>query len=231
MKKALLTTCLLAILLASCGNNPETAVLRNEKDTLSWAMGMSLAQTTQSGFYQFDPAVIQQAFENTLRGGKQPLNDETYEAARQYISFLADKYQRDQAKASGSRADSLQQQQFARLTAQNPNLVQAPKGYYYEVLRQGKGPKAKIGQRIRFDFKGTDMLTGNLIEQTYGVRESITHVLDRPMFEGLLDGFQLMNAGSLYRFYFPYQLVAGANGIPPYTPVIYEVELHEIYPD
>ena len=115
--------------------------------------------------------------------------------------------------------------------AKNPNIHKAPEGYYYEVLQEGRGPKAKEGLRVRFDFKGTEMQSGNLIEQTYGVREPVIHVLGHPMFEGLIYGLQLMNAGSKYRFYFPYQLVSGANGIPPHTPVIYEVELHEIYND
>lgn len=221
----------LTTLLASCSTKPEKTVLHNQRDTLSWVMGISLAQTAQSGFYQFDKEVIVQAFENTLAGGKQPISDETYQEAREYINFLVEKYQHDQAQSASQRGDSLQQQAFARLTAENPNIKRADKGYYYEVLREGKGPKAKVGLRIKFDFKGSDMLTGNVIEQTYGVRESVVHVLDYPMFEGLLDGMQMMNAGSRYRFYFPYQLVRNANGIPPYTPVIYEVELHEIYND
>lgn len=220
-----------ALLLASCGSNPEKVTLHNECDTLSWAMGMSLAQTAQSGFYQFDQTVIRQAFENTLRGGKQPIDDQTYHAACDYIAFLAQKRSIDQAKTSSQQADSLQQQYLTRLIASNSDIRQADKGYCYEVLRKGNGPTAKEGQRIRFDFKGVEMLTGKVIEQTYGVREPIVHVLGLPMFEGLLDGMQKMNAGSLYRFYFPYQLVTGANGIPPYTPVIYEVELHEIYAD
>ena len=221
----------LTALLASCGTNTEKVTLHDQCDTLSWAMGMSLAKTAQGGFYQFDEDLLRQAFENTLKNGKQPIDNETFEAAREYIGFLVQKYSREQATASAQHADSLQQQSFARLVADKPDLQQTDKGYYYEVLREGKGPKAKIGQRIKFDFKGTEMLSGNLIEQTYGVREPIIHVLDQPMFEGLLDGIQKMNAGSKYRFYFPYQLVAGANGVPPYTPVIYEVELHEIYND
>ena len=230
-KTLILSLFAVTILLASCSNNPEKTVLRNQQDTLSWAMGMSLAQTAQSDFYQFDKEVILQAFENTISGGKQPISDETYQAAREYINFLIDKYQHDQAQSASTRGDSLQQQAFARLIAENPNIKRADKGYYYEVLREGKGPKAKVGLRIKFDFKGSDMFTGNVIEQTFGVREPVTHVLDYPMFEGLLDGMQMMNAGSRYRFYFPYQLVLNANGIPPYTPVIYEVELHEIYND
>lgn len=230
--KTIITSILaLTLLMASCSTKPEKTVLRNQQDTLSWAMGMSLAQTAQGDFYQFDKEVIKQAFENTLAGGKQPISDEAFQEAREYINFLVSKYQHDQAQSSSKRGDSLQQQAFARLTAENPNIKRADKGYYYEVLREGKGPKAQVGLRIKFDFKGSDMLTGNVFEQTYGMREPIIHVLDYPMFEGLLDGMQMMNAGSRYRFYFPYQLVLNANGVPPYTPVIYEVELHEIYKD
>jgi FKBP-type peptidyl-prolyl cis-trans isomerase len=219
----------LTILTAACNTNTEKVTLRNQQDTLSWAMGMSLAQSARTGFYQFDEAVMRQAFENTLNNGRQPIDQNTYEAACDYIGFLVAKYNREQATSAATRADSLQQQSFARLLADKPGLQKAPEGYYYEVLRDGKGPKAQKGRRIKFDFKGTNMLTGELIEQTYGVRDPIVHVLEQPMFEGLLQGMQQMNAGSIYRFYFPYQLVAGANGIPPYTPVIYEVELHEIF--
>ena len=80
------------------------------------------------------------------------------------------------------------------------------------------------------------MLTGEQFDQSNGYSggEPIIHVVGNPMFPGLLEGMQLMNAGSLYRFYFPNQLAFGANGsedIPPYTAVIYEVELHEIMND
>ena len=224
-----LALALTALVFASCNNN-ENVVLKNQSDTLSWAMGMSLAQTVQSGFYQFDEKVIQKAIANTLKDGKQPLSNEEYQEALMHINYLAQSYQHDQSKKADAEASSSQEQLFAQL-AKNPNIHKAPEGYYYEVLQEGRGPKAKEGLRVRFDFKGTEMQSGNLIEQTYGVREPVIHVLGHPMFEGLIYGLQLMNAGSKYRFYFPYQLVSGANGIPPHTPVIYEVELHEIYND
>ena len=78
------------------------------------------------------------------------------------------------------------------------------------------------------------MLTGEPYDQTYGKRDPIVHVVGEPMFPGLIEAFQLMNAGSIYRFYFPYQVAFGAQGsgnIPGYTPLIYEVEVHELYPD
>ena len=48
---------------------------------------------------------------------------------------------------------------------------------------------------------------------------------------GMFHGLQLMPAGSKYRFYFPYETCRNVDDLPPYTPVIYEVELHEIFKD
>ena len=113
--------------------------------------------------------------------------------------------------------------------ANNPNIKKHETGFYYEVLKEGKGRKAKYGDNVSFDYRSFLMLTGEPYDQTYDVREPIAHVIGKPMFQGLIDGMQLMNEGSIYRFYFPYQLAfgeKGADGIPGFTPFIYEVELH-----
>ena len=225
-----LSSCLL-LLTVSCSNKAENVTLRNQQDTLSWAMGMSLAQTADGGFYDFNKELIIKAFESCIHGEKQPLSQEAYNSAIEHITFLVTMKNRQAAQAQAQTADQAEEAIFATLTKDNPNIKKAPGGYYYEILRQGHGPKATVGKRIRFDFKGVNLTNNQLIEQTYGKRESVIHVLDKPMFEGLLAGIQLMNAGSKYRFYFPYRLVTGATGIPPYTPVSYEVELHEIYND
>ena len=84
---------------------------------------------------------------------------------------------------------------------------------------------------MTFDYRSYTLLDGEPYDQTYGRRRSIAHVVGKPMFQGLLEGLQLMNAGSLYRFYFPYQLAFGPQGsgdIPGYTPFIYEVEVHKV---
>lgn len=232
--KSLLTplaALVLIITVAACGSHHDNDQLTSEQDTLSWAMGMSLAQTVQNGFYQFDEDVVRQAFESTIKGNPQPLDDQTYRDALQYIAFLAQQGQKNQAQQSAQNSDEQQQHYFEQLQAQNSHVLKADEGYYYEVLQAGHGPNAKYGQRVSFDYKGLNMLTGEVIEQTYGTRDPIVHVIGKPMFEGLLYGMQRMNAGSKYRFYFPYQLVKDAIGIPPYTPVIYEIELHEIYND
>ena len=237
MKKSVLTilaSAMAVISLVSCGSKGEKPVLNSERDTVSWVMGQSLAHAAQQGFYKFDEKVLAQAFEHTMNKGAQPLTEEEYNNVLQYINFLATAHDRETARNTVESAKESVSQYFEKLVKENPNVKKADEGFYYEVLREGKGPKAQLGQRVEFDYRGYHMLTGNLFDQTYGKRTSIIHVLGKPMFEGLQYGMQMMTAGSKYRFYFPQELAFGANGsegVPPYTALIYEIELHKIYLD
>jgi FKBP-type peptidyl-prolyl cis-trans isomerase FklB len=223
----------IAILTATaCGNKSENVLLHNQQDTLSWAMGMSLAETAQSGFYSFDQATVQRAFESTLKGEKQPLDEQTYRELCNYLAFLVAQHQRTTAEKSNKQAGAIQQEYFSKLVQEKGDaLKKSENGFYYEVLQAGSGAKAKAGQRINFDFLSINALTGDTITKTYGRRDPVVHVISKSMFVGLYNGLQLMPAGSKYRFYFPYEVCANVEDIPSYTPVIYEVELHEIYKD
>lgn len=238
MKKIILTlsAAMLMLGMASCSQKAENKVLANQTDTLSWAMGTSLAQTAQSGFYKFDEDIVREAFESVLRGEKQPLDQKSYAEACDYLNYLASTQSHQIAKQQAQQAQATDEQLFANLEQQNPNIKKTQSGLYYEVLQEGHGPNAKEGLRISFDFKGSYMSDGALIQQTYGTREPVSHVVSRSMFPGLFEGLQLMNAGSKYRFYIPSSLVVDANGtapngVVPNRAVVYEVELHEIYKD
>lgn len=233
MKKITFTLAAIVMLLSfsACGTKSENVKLEDTQDSLSWAMGMSLARTAKSGFYQFDEKLMRQAFESSLRGEKQPINEDTYNQLCQAISFMAAQEMHQQSKAEAEKAQAKEQEVFANFEQQHPNAKKAKEGYYYEVLQEGHGDKAKFGLRIKFDFRSYNMVDNSLIEETYGHRDPIVHVLGRPMFEGMIYALQLMNAGSKYRFYFPSRLAANAMGVPANTPLIYEIELHEIFKD
>jgi FKBP-type peptidyl-prolyl cis-trans isomerase FklB len=217
---------------ASCSNKAENTTLANKTDSLSWAMGMSLAQTAKNGIYDFNNEIVLKAFQSTLKGEKQPLDEQTYRELCNYLAFLVAQHQRTTAENSNKEAGAIQQEYFSKLVQEKGNaLKKSENGFYYEVLQAGSGAKAKAGQRINFDFQSINALTGDTITKTYGRRDPVVHVISKSMFAGLYNGLQLMSAGSKYRFYFPYEVCANVEDIPSYTPVIYEVELHEIYKD
>lgn len=213
--------------------------LHSVKDSLSWAYGQYLALSFSQDYFDtaIDRSLALKAFAYTLNGGKHnKFSDDTAMLIAQYAVANYTMIMQRKAQNKAAQVDSLQTLYFDKLVKTNPNVHRVDMGsmaFYYEVLKPGKGPKAEYAQRIRFDYKSFNLLNGDPIDQTYGNRDAIIHVVGNPMFPGLIEAFQLMNAGSIYRFYFPYQLAFGAEGsggvVPGFTPVIYEIELHELY--
>lgn len=236
--RSILPVVLLAAIMATAcsghdgGNTPK---LKTQNDTLSWAMGQSMAATLQQVSdmgLQLDEDIVRQAIAHTVKGGQSPLNDTAYAMAVEYMTALIQGAQMKQYNDRRGVMDKQQEEYFKQLVAKNPNLKQHPSGFYYEVVKAGKGRNAKYAERVSFDYRSYLMLSGEPYDQTYGKRDPIIHTIGTPMFSGLIEGLQLMNAGSIYRFYFPYQLAFGESGsgdIPGFTPFIYEVELHEIF--
>ena len=224
------------MLLASCNNNrnTDTPQLLSREDTLSWAMGENLALSVMEtqGTLHLDKEVVKQALNHTLEGKSQPIDDRTLRDAISYIIYQQQAEAIERNRQTGAQVDQQQEEYFVQLVKEHPGVKRHESGFYYEELKAGKGRKAQYGDRIKFDYRSYLMLTGEPYDQTYGKREPIIHVVGKPMFQGLIDGIQLMNAGSIYRFYFPYQLAFGQQGsgdIPGSTPFIYEIELHEIF--
>ncbi len=219
------------LLLVSCNQN-KAQQLDNAMDSISWVLGRNTAESLANGpFNEINQEVFIAAVRTTLNGGVQPISDSIYRETLELLMRTAQSAAMQQADMHSQQVDKMQEEYFAKLVAENPNVKKHPTGFYYEVLKPGTGANAKYSSMIIFDYRSYTMLDGKPYDQTYGKRDPITHVVGKPMFPGLIEAFQLMNKGSIYRFYFPYQLAFGAQGsgsIPGYTPMIYEIELHNI---
>ena len=226
------------MLLTSCNNNRNTEApqLSSRNDTLSWAMGENIGMTLKEfgNVLELDNELVQKAIRHTLNGGAQPLDEAAFREAMSVILYeqQAEMMQRD--NQNEAQINRQQEAYFAQLVSEHPNVKKHESGFYYEVVKAGKGRTARFGDRVKFDYRSFLLFTGEPYDQTYGKRKPIVHVVGKPMFQGLIDGMQLMQAGSSYRFYFPYQLAFGPQGsgdIPGFTPFIYEVEMHEVFDD
>lgn len=230
MKKILLIVAA-GLSLAACSNH-KTPALEDVNDTFSWILGRNTVEGINAGpFKDIDHDVFMRAIEATFNGDPQPIDDSTYHAALQQLTRVLQMQMQRQTADRQTTVDQQQEEYFKKLVADNPNVKKHPSGFYYEVLKEGKGKKAFYAAHVYFDYRSFTMLDGKPYDQTYGKRDPINHVIGEPMFKGLIDGMMLMNEGSIYRFYFPYELAFGPQGsgsIPGYTPMIYEVELHNI---
>ncbi|RZL31776.1 MAG: FKBP-type peptidyl-prolyl cis-trans isomerase, partial [Pedobacter sp.] len=100
----------------------------------------------------------------------------------------------------------------------------------YEVLTQGTGAKpASAEDRVTVNYKGM-LLNGTEFDSSYKRGEPTSFGLNQ-VISGWTEGLQLMTEGSKYRFFVPYDLAYGsrdAGQIPPYSTLIFEVELIKV---
>ena len=232
LKKHLLV--LSSYLLVHLSLQAQVPTLDNRRDSLSWAYGESQARSCLQTTVDLNRDIIIQAFLHTMQGLQQPLDEESYQMAIDYVKYLDFKNNQRINNEKKAEAEGLEQAYFKELTQNNPNIRYCPAGFFYEVLRPGNGDTARANLRVTFDYRGYNMLNGELLDQTYGSSGAITVTINDGIFAGLRIGLQMMQAGALYRFYFPNELVFGSKGsrvIPAFTPMIYEVDLHEIHLD
>lgn len=104
-------------------------------------------------------------------------------------------------------------------------------GMYYLPLKQGVGDMAEKGNSIKLHYKGY-FLNGKQFESTYDRGQPLEYIVGTQgqIIPGLEYAISLMNEGAKTKFIIPSHLAFGESGsstgiIPPYTTVIYEVEL------
>lgn len=120
---------------------------------------------------------------------------------------------------------------FLAANAQKPGVMMTGSGLQYKVLREGQGHKPSALGEVEVHYKGS-LLDGTVFDSSYDSGEPITFFLSQ-VIPGWTEGVQLMAEGSHYEFYIPFELAYGAQGIPgdipPYSTLIFEVELIKVY--
>jgi FKBP-type peptidyl-prolyl cis-trans isomerase FklB len=105
-------------------------------------------------------------------------------------------------------------------------VIVTESGLQYEVLKMGKGKKPAATDRVKVHYHGT-LINGEVFDSSVDRGEPIVFGLNQ-VIAGWTEGVQLMPVGSKFKFYIPQNLGYGeraAGSIPPYSTLIFEVEL------
>ncbi len=117
---------------------------------------------------------------------------------------------------------------------QEINVEPSASGLYHIVIREGKGNKVTKGDTIIFHYEGR-FLNGKFFDSSHQRNEPFGFVYGQEwqVIPGLEEGLGQMREGEKAIFIIPSELAFGATGsstsiIPPYTSLIFEVELLEV---
>ncbi len=165
-----------------------------------------------------DFELIKQGFINGLY---QDESQFTQQEAADYIQNAIASLKYGQTKQEG--------EEFLAANATKDGIIVTESGLQYEVIKMGKGPKPSATDRVRVHYHGT-LIDGTVFDSSVERGEPITFGLNQ-VIAGWTEGVQLMPVGSKFRFYIPQELGYGAReagSIPPYSTLIFEVELLDI---
>lgn len=105
-------------------------------------------------------------------------------------------------------------------------------GLYYIETKKGTGPSPKESDVVKVHYTGR-LLDGTVFDSSVERGEPVEFPLNQ-VIRGWTEGLQLMKVGGKATLLLPSSIGYGPNGagdrIPPYSPLLFEVELLEIMP-
>lgn len=159
--------------------------------------------------------LIKQGFINGLYNYTEQMNSED---AAEYIENTINNLKYGDTKSAGEK--------FLQENALRDGVIVTESGLQYEVIKMGKGKKPAATDRVKVHYHGT-LIDGTVFDSSVDRGEPITFGLNQ-VIPGWTEGVQLMPVGSKFKFYIPQELGYGsrnAGSIPPYSALIFEVEL------
>lgn len=192
---------------------------------LSYGIGLNMGgQLAQQGFPGLDIASVQQGLADALAGREFALSREEINQAADLISSRLRKEQEEAVKVAAEVGAA-----FLAANAQRPEVTVTDSGLQYEVLVAGSGAVPKANQSVRVHYHGT-FTHGDVFDSSLARGEPaefpVTGVIP-----GWVEALQLMPVGSKWKLYIPHDLAygdRGAGSIPPFSALVFEVELLDI---
>ena len=192
-------------------------------DKFSYAIGLGIGQNLLSmGAKDLNADDFAQAVKDVLEGNKTAItHNEAREIVNNYFAEL---------EKSVNEKNIAQGKAFLDANRNNPNVVTLPSGLQYEVIREGNGKKPKATDRVRCHYEGT-LLDGTLFDSSIKRGDPAVFGVNQ-VIKGWVEALQLMSEGAKWKLYIPSELAYGVQGagdmIPPYSTLIFEVELIEV---
>jgi FKBP-type peptidyl-prolyl cis-trans isomerase len=203
---------------------PATApLLKTQLDSASYAFGASIANDLKNrGVSNLNYTLVSKAMSDVFSGGNVIFSPEKCQEVIYGLLNLLEKKKFEGAIAEANK--------FLSDNKLKPGITTLPSGLQFEVLTPGTGAKPVATDEVSVNYRGT-LTNGFEFDSSYTRGEPTSFVLNQ-VIPGWTEGLQQMPVGSKYRFFIPYSLAYGERGagkdIPPYSTLIFEVELVKI---
>ena len=218
MKESIATSVLLIFFM-------QFGIAQNQSmDSLSYSVGVMMGKSLESqGLDSLNLNDVANGIKDLLEGTDLKID---IQDAQQIISSYMEAAQK---KAHQALID--EGKKFLAENSQREEVTALPSGLQYEVIQSGPdGPSPADTNKVTVHYTGM-LLDGKVfdssVERGQPASFGVTQVI-----KGWTEALQLMKVGDKWKIYIPENMGYGSRGagrdIPPYSTLIFEIELLEI---
>ena len=215
-----------AMIVSSC--NPKSSVtgakVKSPEDSLAYALGIANYFYYMTDSIDIDPVLLAKGMLDA-KDGKNTLDEQ---AAQGFVmTYMQNRQAEQMKKMYGKNID--EGEKFLADNKKRDGVQETASGLQYEVITMGTGDKPTAIDMVKVHYTGM-LLDSTKFDSSLDRGEPAQFGVNQ-VIQGWQEGIQLMPVGSKFKFYIPYELAYGEQGtgpIPPFSTLIFDVELLEI---
>lgn len=216
-------------LLASQVNGEENLVLKNQKDKVSYIIGMEIGKNFKDQSIDVEPGILLKGIKDGFSGGKALLTEQ--EINEMTLTFQKEVMAKREeiAKRLGEK-NKKEGEDFLAENKKKEGVITLPSGLQYKVIKSGSGNKPKLTDTVTAHYRGT-LIDGTEFDSSYRRGQTVSFPVSG-VIPGWIEALQLMEEGANWQVFIPPNLAYGERGagrdIGPNATLIFEIELISI---
>ena len=196
----------------------ENLVLKNQKDKVSYIIGMNIGNDLKRQSIDISPKILAEGVQQALAGSKPLLTE-------QEIQETMMAFQKEMMAKQKERGDA-----FLAENKKKEGVKTLPSGLQYKVIKAGTGKKPKLNDTVTIHYRGT-LIDGTEFDSSYKRGQPVSFPVSGVL-PGWTEALQLMEEGAKWQLFIPPNLAYGERGaggvIGPNATLVFEIELVSI---
>jgi FKBP-type peptidyl-prolyl cis-trans isomerase FklB len=214
------------LLLTSQVSAKEPLALKDQKDKVSYSIGVNIGNNLKRQSIDVNPDALIQGIKDVLSGSKALMTEkevnDTLKTFQQEMKAKQTEHLKELGEKNKKEGDA-----FLAENKKKEGVITLPSGLQYKVIKEGTGETPKITDTVTVNYRGT-LINGTEFDSSYKRGQPTTFPVNG-IIAGWTEALQLMKVGSEWQLFIPPNLAYGERAlgrdIGPNATLIFDIEL------